>query len=91
VVQKLARPGGILLVTRGDRQRTADLPVSATELLGRVTGILRRNHRKVQRLTVGRWVAAWVLSRSEFLTRVLLYLSNRLPWRSRPREAQWAS
>ena len=90
VMQVLGRPGGHLLIARGDRQRAADAPITKEELLGRVTEILRGNYRKVPRLTLGCSVGAWILSRSEFLTRVLLHLSNRLPSRQRPGKAQWA-
>jgi signal peptidase len=90
VVQRLGGPGGNLLITRGDRQSAADPPITKEELLGRVTEILCGNHRKVPRLTFGCWVGAWILSRSDFLTRVSLHLSNRLPSIRRFGKAQWA-
>ena len=90
VVHRLGRPGGNLLITRGDRQSAADPPMTKEEILGRVTEVLRGNHRKVPRLTFGCWVGAWILSRSDFLTRVLLHLSNRLPSIRRLGKAQWA-
>ncbi len=91
VVETFDREGGNLLVTRGDRQRATDSPISIDELLGRVTNVLRGNRRRVPRLNFACWVGAWILSRSEFLTRVLVHLSNRPPWRLWAREAQWVS
>jgi len=91
VVETFDGEGGSLLVTRGDRQRATDPPISNEELLGRVTKVLRGNRRKVPRLNFACWVGAWILSRSEFLTRVLVHLSNRPPWRLWARETQWVS
>ena len=91
VVERLDRESGNLLVTRGDRQRATDPPFSSEALLGRVTRVLHGNRRKVPRLNFACWVGAWILSRSEFLTRVLVHLSNRPPWRLWAREAQWVS
>ena len=91
VVERFDRQGGNLLVTRGDRQRATDSPISNDELLGRVTEIFRGNRRKVPRLNFACWVGAWILTRSEFLTRVLVHLRNRPPWRSWAREPQWVS
>ncbi len=76
VVEKVAWPGLTLLVTRGDRVREPDPPVSSEEFLGRVTCVLRGRRRIVPRLTRGRRIASWVLSRSEFATRVVLYLAR---------------
>lgn len=91
VVERLDREGGNLLVTRGDRQRATDPPISNEELMGRVTKVLRGNRRKAPRLNFACWVGAWILTRSEFLTRVLVHLSNRPLWRLWAREAQWVS
>jgi signal peptidase len=89
VVEKLRRNGGLLLVTRGDRQSAPDLPVSPEEILGRVTGVMHGNRRKMPLLTFWRRVGAWILNRSDFLTRVLVRLSHILSRRSRSEEAQW--
>ena len=43
VVGKIRRQDRMLLVTRGDRLKENDPPVSAAELLGRVTGVIRGN------------------------------------------------
>ncbi len=91
VVERLDREGGNLLVTRGDRQRATDPPISNEELMGRVTKVLRGNRRKAPRLNFACWVGAWILTRSEFLTRVSVHLSNRPLWRLWAREAQWVS
>jgi Peptidase S24-like len=91
VVETLDSEGGNLLVTRGDRQRATDSPISNEEILGRVTKVLHGNRRKVPRLNFACRAGAWILSRSEFLTRVLVHLSNRPPWRPWAREAQWVS
>ena len=50
VVETFDREGGDLLVTRGDRQRATDSPISNEELLGRLTKVLRGNRGKVPRL-----------------------------------------
>ncbi len=74
VVGIVREQGHTLLVTRGDRLKKPDPPVSPGELLGRVTWILRGNRRIVPRLTFWRRIASWVLCRSEFCTRLLLRL-----------------
>ena len=91
VVETFDKEGGNLLVTRGDVLRTTDSPISKEELLGCVTKIFRGNRRKGPRLNFACWVAARILARSEFLTRVLVHLRNRQPWRLWAREAQWVS
>jgi len=64
------------LVTRGDRHLEADRPVSADELLGRVTVIERGKRRLTPRQSPAARVAAWVLSRSEFATKVALKIRD---------------
>ena len=88
VVGKVLGPSGTVLITRGDALPTPDAPIAPGELLGRVTAILRGGRRIEPRLT--RWgrVAAWILSRSDFCTRVVLHLHRihsiyplfPLPW-----------
>ena len=76
VVGKIDRQDGALLLTRGDRLKTTDPPVRPDELLGRVTHVLRGNHRIDPRLTFWRKVGGLILSRSEFCARLLLWLRN---------------
>jgi hypothetical protein len=74
VVRLIHEPGRTLLVTRGDRLRDLDPPVSPEELLGVVTGIVRDGRRLAPRLT--RWgrMASWVFTRSDLCTRIALHL-----------------
>lgn len=79
VIHKLRSGAEVLLLTRGDRLDRADPPVAARDLLGRVTAIERggrRLHPRIlhPRLTLPRRLAGWVLRRSDFATRALLYL-----------------
>jgi len=76
----VAKAGGTerpLLITRGDRLRTLEPPVTPEELLGRVTAIVRGRRYAEPRLT--RWgrVASWVLSHSDLCTRLVLRLKRR--------------
>jgi radical SAM protein with 4Fe4S-binding SPASM domain len=66
VVRRMEGADGPVWITRGDRHRHDDPPVSSGELLGRVEG--------VPRLTAMRRAAAWVLRRSWLVTRVALRL-----------------
>jgi hypothetical protein len=68
-------------VTRGDSLDRNDPPISSHELLGRVTAIERGSRRVNPRLTFWRSIASCVLSRSDFLTRILLGLRNALLWK----------
>jgi hypothetical protein len=65
-------------VTRGDRVRRNDAPVSGQELLGRVAAIERGSRRVDPRLTFWRSIASYILCRSDFLTRILLGLHHAL-------------
>jgi hypothetical protein len=58
-----------------------DAPISAGELLGRVTAIERDGRRVNPRLTFWRKIGAAILSRSELCTRALLHLRHRMPRR----------
>ncbi len=80
VVGKIRRQDRTLLVTRGDRLKENDPPVSQAELLGRVTGVLRGNRRLVPSITVGRRIGSWLLRRSELGTRMALRLGSREPF-----------
>ena len=64
----------VQFVTRGDSLDRNDPPISSHELLGRVTAIERGSRRVNPRLTFWRRIASAILSRSEFCTRVLLWM-----------------
>ena len=76
VVAKVGGPERTLLITRGDRLRRPEPPVSPEELLGRVTAIVRGECRSEPRLTRWGQVASWVLSRSDLCTRLVLRLKR---------------
>jgi hypothetical protein len=76
VVERVIDHGTRFWITRGDRLRDNDPPVSQEELLGRITAIQRGNHRIVPRLTFWGRMASWILRRSEFCTRVLLHFTR---------------
>ncbi|MGA2133206.1 MAG: S24 family peptidase [Bryobacteraceae bacterium] len=71
VVHRVASRSGDQITTHGDRLKHPDLPVPAAEILGRVVGVERRG-RSVQ--PHRRPMLSWLLSRSEFCTRVALRL-----------------
>src|SRR5437867_12795870 len=77
VVGKIRRQDRTLLVTRGDRLKENDPPVSAAELLGRVTGVISGSRCLVPRFTVARRIGSWLLCRSELGTRMALRLGSR--------------
>jgi hypothetical protein len=74
VDRKMAADGPIQLITRGDALDKNDPPFSETELLGRVTAVLRRG----KRIELGRHPAAgqrllrWVVQRSASSVKWLL-------------------
>src|SRR2546430_105353 len=76
VVGKIRREECTLLVTRGDRLKENDPPVSPAELLGRVTGVIRGSRRLVPGFTVWRRIGSWLLCRSELGTRMALRLGS---------------
>ncbi len=78
---------GPCLITRGDRLRHNDLPVTSSELLGRVTSI-QRGHRKVEMRARGsNGPMVRVLQSSDHLTS--LYLRLAAYWRTLfPRRAK---
>ena len=80
VVGKICQQDRTLLVTRGDRLKENDPPVSPAELLGRVTGVIRGSRCLVPALTVGRRIGSWLLCRSELGTRLALRLASREPF-----------
>ena len=76
VVKRLFHNDEIKWVTRGDRVLRNDTPISRHELLGRVTVIERGKRRLTPRQSPAARVAAWVLSRSEFATKVALKIRD---------------
>ncbi|PYV14176.1 MAG: hypothetical protein DMG21_19045 [Acidobacteria bacterium] len=72
ILQRDESPSRTFLVTRGDRQRRSDPPISPEELLGRVTAIVRGNRRIAPRRRWWGRVASWVLCRSDLCTRIVL-------------------
>ena len=77
VVERTLCQGEVQWLTRGDTSPGNDAPVSGRELLGRVTGI-ERGHRRLtpQQSAAGRFIAR-MARRSEFATRVFLWLNLR--------------
>ena len=64
-----------------------DPPVSAAELLGRVTGVIRGSRCLVPGFTIWRRIGSWLLCRSELGTRLALRLGSRskFTWACTPR------
>lgn len=80
VVKRTAGAQGIQWLTRGDMADRDDPPVSSHEMLGRVTVIERGRRRIAPRFTLWGRAASWVLRRSEFATRLVLWMrSSRVP------------
>lgn len=77
VVEKVGGPQRPQLITRGDRLRQADPPVSPEEVLGRVTAILRGGRRIDPRLTRRGRVTSWIFSRSDLCTWLALRFKGR--------------
>jgi hypothetical protein len=71
------REGRTLLLTRGDRLKDSDPPVSPEEVLGRVTAIVRGRRRISTRMTWQRRIACWALRRSDYAARAPLLLGTR--------------
>lgn len=90
VVRMIQNRDCAFVITRGDRLVRTDPPVSAGELLGRVTVIERGNRSIVPRGPFWGQIASWILCRSELCTRLLLRLRS-LRRNSPKREALWAS
>jgi signal peptidase I len=80
VVATAGSPGEPCLITRGDRLRHTDPPVSAPELLGRVVSI-ERDNREVELLSIGsNDLIARLLQSSDRMT--YLYLRLAACWRT---------
>ena len=76
VVRKPELTGVPRLITRGDSLPQNDSPLLEHEILGRVTAVTRRGRRIDPRLTLRRRLAACVLRRSAFSSRMLLRLNR---------------
>jgi signal peptidase I len=74
LVERTIRQDRIQWITRGDRMRHNDAPVS--ELLGRVTAITRDSRRLTPHQSMTGRLAAWILSRSDLATQVLFTVRN---------------
>jgi hypothetical protein len=73
VAHRVTGESGGKLITRGDRMRRCDEPVSAAEILGCVAAIERRGRRIAPRATrLSRSVSA-ILRYTEFGTRIAVY------------------
>jgi signal peptidase I len=73
-------------ITQGDAISKPDRPVIESELLGRVTGVIRfGKHRRVPSgLNVMERLLAQVVRRSIFATRVLIYMTSKFRMRRGP-------
>jgi hypothetical protein len=66
------------LIIRGDSLRVCDPPVCANEIAGQVVSV-RRNGKDIDpRQTFWQWIGASVLRRSDFCSRVVIFLGRRL-------------
>jgi signal peptidase I len=91
LVTKIRRQEKLLLLTRGDRLRHPDPPVTAEEVLGRVAVIMRGNRQVTPRPALWLRIASSILSRSELCTRLLVWLRNTLLGTQRVQTHQTAS
>jgi hypothetical protein len=64
-------------VTRGDRVRRNDVPLSSHELLGRVMAIKRGSRWLTSHQSIAGRLASWILSRSDLATRVVVRLRRQ--------------
>lgn len=76
VLDKIPGPDETFLITRGQQLSSADPPVSARELLGKVTSIERGELRINPRagLGLGSRIVSMILRRSALATRLMLHL-----------------
>jgi signal peptidase len=68
---------GERVITKGDSQASVDPPVMASELVGQVVSISRAGRSIKMEQSLWQKSASWMLSRSDFLMRVLLSLRRR--------------
>lgn len=83
VIHRTPYQKSIQWVTRGDRLKYDDAPVSSHELLGRVVSIQRGSRRLSAHLTFWNKIGSSILSRSEFCTRLLVRLRRIGTWGTR--------
>jgi signal peptidase I len=76
VVHRVIQKNGDRLLTQGDHLTRPDAPVPLSEVLGCVAAIERGGRRMHPRLTAWTRMVSWVLSRSEFCTRVAMHLAR---------------
>jgi signal peptidase I len=79
VTHRLVGRDGDLFVTQGDAVAQPDPPVSAAQIIGRVTSVVRDGRRVDPSLTFFRQLGAKILRRSGFSARVLWRL-RRHAW-----------
>jgi len=72
VVKNIESTTGRQWVTRGDSVEGNDAPVTRNELLGRITLIERGSRQIIPNQSTLSRVASWILSRSDFATKVVL-------------------
>jgi len=91
VVDKIEGPAQTCLITQGEQLPRPDPPVSAPELLGKVTLIERGETRLDPRAGLGLWtrIASRILLHSSLATRLTLHLmaSRRV---TLSKEAEWS-
>jgi len=73
--------------TSGDSLAAADPPITADELLGRVTSILRGHRSVPPAATLLHRIGSLLLKHSEFLTKCFLWMHSRT--RSLREETEW--
>lgn len=79
VAHRVVRNSHSVLVTRGDRMRHDDAPVTKDELVGRVVSVIRNGREVPVELSLPCRAAGAVLRRSDLAVRVLLGVERR--WR----------
>ena len=81
VIHRVEHVSGDHLITRGDSRPRFDLPVLAGEIVGRVVSISRGAQSLDPVRTFWQRFGSSILRRSDFCTRVMVYLHRRL-WNS---------
>ena len=78
VVHRLAAREGANLITRGDARPFMDPPVPATDILGRVESAQRNGRTLSLQPSLGQFILAFLLRRSEGFTSIYLRLLSRV-------------
>jgi hypothetical protein len=78
VIHRVECVRGDHLITRGDSRPRFDLPVQASEMVGRVLSISRSGRTVDPRQTFWQRIVSSILRRSEFCTRVTVHINLRL-------------